>query len=300
MAVGRVFVRGILLAGGTGSRLWPMTAGVSKQLLPVYDKPLIYYPLSTLMLAGIREVLVITAPSELSRFQTLLGDGHQFGISIDFAVQAKPNGIAEALVIGAEFIGSSRVCLILGDNIFYGNGLRESLRAGLLLKQSVIYGYWVEDPREYAVVEIDPSGTPTAIREKPNEITSHLAVPGLYFYPPEIVQMARDLKPGPRGELEITDLNENLLRAGDLHCEVLPRGSIWLDAGSTDTLLAAGNLVQALEKRQGMKIACPEELGFLQGWLDSESLKDIADYHGNSPYGRYLMALLKRESKAFR
>jgi glucose-1-phosphate thymidylyltransferase len=285
-------MRGIILAGGTGSRLHPITLAVSKQLVPVYDKPMIYYPLSTLMLAGIREVLVITTPHEQEAFRRLLGDGSSYGVEISYAVQPAPEGLAQAFLIGADHIGGERVALVLGDNVFYGPGLGVRLRRFGDVDGAAIFAYRVADPTAYGVVTFDEDGRATSLEEKPERPRSRFAVPGLYFYGDDVVELARTLRPSPRGELEITDLNHLYLDAGRLHVDVMPRGTAWLDTGTVEDLIAAGAFVQAIEKRQGMKIGCPEEVGWRMGFLDDEALLRRADALPKSGYGDYLRALL--------
>jgi glucose-1-phosphate thymidylyltransferase len=285
-------MRGIILAGGTGSRLHPITQGISKQLVPVYDKPMIYYPLSTLMLAGIRDVLVITTPHEAEAFRRLLGDGSQFGISITYAVQPSPDGLAQAFVIGAEHIGDDKVALVLGDNIFHGPGLGTRLRRFADIEGAAIFGYQVADPTAYGVVEFDGSGKALSLEEKPQRPRSHFAVPGLYFYDNDVVALARDLEPSPRGELEITDLNRIYLHDGRLQVQVLPRGTAWLDTGTFDSLNDASNFVRTIEGRQGTKIGCPEEVAWRMGFLGDEELILRAEPLRKSGYGEYLLGLL--------
>jgi glucose-1-phosphate thymidylyltransferase len=285
-------MRGIILAGGTGSRLHPVTRAVSKQLVPVYDKPMIYYPLSTLMLAGIHEVLVITKPHEQEAFLRLLGDGSAFGIEITYAVQPSPDGLAQALLIGEQHIGDEPVALVLGDNIFYGPGLGHQLRRFHDLDGAAIFGYRVADPSAYGVVDFDEQGRATSLEEKPEHPRSHYAVPGLYFYGPDVAEHARGLRPSARGELEITDLNRIYLESGRLQVEVMPRGTAWLDTGTVESLLAAGNFVQAIEHRQGLKIGCPEEVAWRMGFLTDAELLERAEPLLKSGYGAYLRSLL--------
>ena len=287
-------MRGIILAGGSGTRLYPITQGVSKQLLPVYDKPMIYYPLSTLMMAGIHDILVITTPQDRPSFERLLGDGSQFGIAISYAAQERPDGLAQAFVIGASHIGAEPVALILGDNIFYGPGVGTSLSRFRDVAGGAIFAYWVADPSSYGVVEFDSAGRALALEEKPATPKSNYAVPGLYFYDSDVVEIARALQPSARGELEITDVNRTYLEQGRLSVEVLPRGTAWLDTGACDSLLEAGNFVRTLEARQGLKVSCPEEIAWRAGLIDDDALAARARTLLASGYGRYLMDLLER------
>ncbi len=285
-------MKGIILAGGSGTRLYPLTTCIGKQLLPVYDKPMIYYPLSTLMLAGIADILVITTPHENGLFRTLLGDGSQWGVRISYAEQARPEGIAQAFLIARDFIGGERCALILGDNIFYGHGLPETLlHAADELNGATVFGYWVKDPQRYGVAELDCSGRVTALREKPNVPCSNFAVTGLYMYDERVVEFAEKLTPSARGELEITDLNIRYLEEGALHLERLGRGVAWLDTGTHESLLQAGQFIQTIEERQGLKIACPEEIAWRLGYIDTMQLKQLAAPLRNSGYGEYLLGL---------
>jgi len=285
-------VRGIILAGGTGSRLWPITRGVSKQLLPVYDKPMIYYPLTTLMLAGIQDVLIITTPHEQAGFVNLLGDGSQWGIRLEYAVQAEPNGLAQAFVIGADFVRGGPSALVLGDNIFFGHGLVDQLDAARgRAVGATVFGYRVRDPERYGVAEIDEDGTVLSIEEKPAEPRSNYAVTGLYFYDEQVVDIAGSLAPSARGEYEITDVNAEYLRRGQLHMEVLGRGYAWLDTGTYDSLLEAGSFVHTLQSRQGLQVASPDEIAFHAGWIDADALRATATSMSKNPYGQYLLAL---------
>lgn len=285
-------MRGIILAGGTGSRLHPITLGVSKQLMPVYDKPMIYYPLATLMLAGIRDVLVITTPHEAESFRRLLSDGSQFGISISYATQPSPEGLAQAFTIGAGFIGTDGAALVLGDNLFHGPSFGTQLQKLAGIDGASIFGYWVANPSEYGVVEIDEDGKALSIEEKPTRPRSHYAVPGLYFYDNDVVAIARDLKPSGRGEYEISDINATYLEQGRLRVEVLARGTAWLDTGTFDSLADAVGFIRTIETRQGLKIGCPEEVAWRRGWLTSAELSERAEQLHKSGYGEYLLSLL--------
>jgi glucose-1-phosphate thymidylyltransferase len=291
-------MRGIILAGGSGTRLLPVTLGVSKQLVPVYDKPMIYYPLSTLIFAGIRDVLVITTPADATAFQRLLGDGSQFGIAMDYAQQPSPDGLAQAFVIGADFIGTDRVALVLGDNIFYGPGLGTQLQRFTTVDGGAVFAYWVADPGAYGVVEFDASGRAVSLEEKPARPRSNYAVPGLYFYDNEVVEIARNLEPSARGEYEITDVNRHYLEAGRLQVGVLPRGTAWLDTGTFDSMNDANNFVRTIEARQGLKVGAPEEAAWRQGFLSDDELEQRAAALLKSGYGTYLMELVQRKREA--
>jgi glucose-1-phosphate thymidylyltransferase len=288
--------KGIILAGGSGTRLYPVTQAVSKQLLPVYDKPMIYYPLATLMLAGIRDILIINTPHEQALFQRLLGDGSQWGVNIRYAVQPSPDGLAQAFLIGRRFIDGSPSCLVLGDNIFYGVGLTERIkRASARDAGATIFGYWVSDPERYGVAEFDAGGRVIGLEEKPQKPKSHYAVTGLYFYDSHACDYAADLQPSTRGELEITDLNKRYLREGHLHLEQLGRGYAWLDTGTHESLMEAGNYIETIEKRQGLKVCCPEEIAFINGWIDTEQLRRLAAPLIKTGYGQYLSQLCEQD-----
>ena len=289
-------MKGIILAGGSGSRLRPLTLATSKQLMPVYDKPMIYYPLSTLMLAGIRDILIITTPEDAPRFRRLLGDGARFGISLSYVEQPEPDGLARAFVLGADHIGDEPVALVLGDNIFYGPGMGTQLRRFSQIDGGAVFAYQVSNPQEYGVIDFDAEGRAVSLEEKPENPASDFAVPGLYFYSADVVEVARALAPSARGEYEITDINRHYLRQGRLQVEVLPRGTAWLDTGTHDSLLDAGNYVRTIEDRQGLKIGCPEEVAWRMGYIDDDELTERARELVKSGYGSYLLQILRRET----
>ena len=287
-------MKGIVLAGGSGTRLYPITKGVSKQLLPIYDKPMVYYPISALMLAGIRDILIISTPHDLPGFRRLLGDGSDYGVRFEYAEQPSPDGLAQAFIIGEDFIGDDCACLVLGDNIFHGNGFTELLQKAVSdaeAGKATVFGYWVSDPERYGVAEFDKDGNCLSIEEKPKAPKSNYAVVGLYFYPNKVVEVAKHIKPSARGELEITTVNQQFLSDGELKVQVLGRGFAWLDTGTHDSLAEASIYIETVEKRQGLKVACLEEIAFQKGWISAEKLKELAAPMAKNPYGQYLMRL---------
>lgn len=292
-------MKGIVLAGGSGTRLYPITKGVSKQLLPIYDKPMVYYPISVLMLAGIRDILIISTPYDLPAFKRLLGDGSDFGVRFSYAEQPSPDGLAQAFIIGEEFIGDDSVCLVLGDNIFHGNGLGRMLRQAVYnvneLNKATVFGYWVADPERYGVAEFDAEGRVLSIEEKPKEPKSNYAVVGLYFYPNKVVRVAKSIKPSARGELEITSVNQEFLKDGELNVQLMGRGFAWLDTGTHDSLAEASTFIEVIEKRQGLKVACLESIAYEEGWLTAEDIKRIAQPMAKNQYGQYLLKMVENE-----
>ncbi|MBP5190202.1 MAG: glucose-1-phosphate thymidylyltransferase RfbA [Bacteroidales bacterium] len=291
-------MKGIVLAGGSGTRLYPITKGVSKQLLPIYDKPMVYYPISALMLAGIRDILIISTPFDLPAFRRLLGDGSDYGVRFSYAEQPSPDGLAQAFIIGEDFIGDDSVCLVLGDNIFQGNGfsrlLREAVKDVEEEQKATVFGYWVADPQRYGVAEFDKAGNVLSIEEKPKEPKSNYAVVGLYFYPNKVVSIAKNIKPSARGELEITSVNQAFLNDGELKVKLLGRGFAWLDTGTHDSLSEASTFIEVIEKRQGLKIACLESIAYEKGWIDDDELRRIAEPMAKNQYGQYLLGLINK------
>ena len=290
-------MKGIVLAGGSGTRLYPITKGVSKQLLPIYDKPMVYYPISVLMLAGIRDILIISTPHDLPGFQRLLGDGSDFGVRFSYAEQPSPDGLAQAFIIGEEFIGDDSACLVLGDNIFHGSGLSQMLRKAVATaeqeQKATVFGYWVADPERYGVAEFDGTGRVLSIEEKPKEPKSNYAVVGLYFYPNKVVRVAKSIKPSARGELEITTVNQEFLKDGELNVQLMGRGFAWLDTGTHDSLSEASTFIEVIEKRQGLKIACLESIAYEQGWLTADDIRRIAKPMEKNQYGQYLLKMIE-------
>jgi glucose-1-phosphate thymidylyltransferase len=296
-------MKGIVLAGGSGTRLYPITKGVSKQLLPIYDKPMVYYPISVLMLAGIREILVISTPQDLPGFKRLLGDGSDYGVRFEYAEQPSPDGLAQAFIIGEEFIGNDSACLVLGDNIFHGAGLSRLLKEAVQTAEeehkATVFGYWVDDPERYGVAEFDEQGNCLSIEEKPQDPKSNYAVVGLYFYPNKVVDVAKNIKPSARGELEITTVNQHFLNDGELKVQTLERGFAWLDTGTHDSLSEASTYIEVLEKRQGLKVGCLEEIAYTQGWIDEVKLRELAEPMRSNQYGEYLLNLIGKKGQIY-